>query len=461
MLMKRQTPSKARRRLLLLVGAALAILLGSATAAAQTAASNVTVSPPTINRTPNGGVDLRQTNQTTIDYISYQDCKDDVELDFPVSVTGSAADLQVWASSIADCTMAAVRGTPALPPDNCWRIDVPATASTSTGVTVPIKARALVNNVLGVDCDGVPLGGASASSSSSSSSGSGGGGGSGGGSAGSDTGGQAVVIDFMLLPGGVGDATTENTTAWLQTTIELVGPPPPSPISVGVGDGELIVSLPGNTDLSTQGYYIFCYPDESSGSGGGSSTSGSSSASGSASASSSAASTGSGMGGTGGAGAGGEGGGGSAAGSGGSVSTACPSGTLFPGLDLQRPDINSPYVCGLPVPASATAPIITKLGDGGVLLDGQRYVVAVAAYDEVFNLGPVSSLQCQKPEESATFLDVYCQDGGTACSACDIREIGAGGGATWPVLGAVALAAVGISVRRERRRRKSPGPSRR
>jgi hypothetical protein len=452
------------------LGAALAALLGATEASAQVTAQGV---DPTAQRQPHGGTDVRESNQMTLYYVSYEDCKQNISFEFMVDLGGaSTTDFSVWASSTADCTQEIYRSGADLA---CFRL---VDTYPSTGI-VSFTAQQLVFPMLGItSCD-------SMATTTSFTTGAGGsttvgvgvGGSFGvGGSVATDGTGPLPVNIYFLVGASSGDVTSMNDyTEWMNTQIDLVGPTPPTPSNLGVGDGEIIVNLPSNTDTDTLGYYIFCYPGgggSTSSSTGGTTDAGKDDAGTDAGTTDAGTDGGTGGTGTGGAhttsgaggahatggagGAGGFGGAGGAGGTGGTavITTPCPAGTKLPSsIDPQHPDINSPYVCGSQIPASATSPNVTNLGDGTVLKDGQSYIVAVAAYDEVFNLGPLSTIQCQTPQQTTTFLDSYCMDGGLGCGGCGSCNIGAQTDPLWPVLGSLALAAVGISVRRQRRRR--------
>ena len=207
---------------------------------------------------------------------------------------------------------------------------------------------------------------------------------------------------------------------WTRTSIEVVGPPSPEP-RLGNGHAELVLALPPACDPSMVGYYVFCYPLDLA------------------------------LGprrpprehlfAVGGAGAG-------------PRRTALGSTSALPGtaslVDRSSPDIASPFVCASQVPASAGVVRITALHDGSPLEDGRGYVVAVAAYDEVHNVGPLSPLLCGSPQPTDTFMKVYCADGGDGCEGCGICNAGARGRLSWPWLGAAALAAAGVVVRGDR-----------
>ena len=145
------------------------------------------------------------------------------------------------------------------------------------------------------------------------------------------------------------------------------------------------------------------------------------------------------------------GGAGGAGGASGTDANLCPPGTTFPG---GPPDINSPYVSGSQIPATSSQVNVQSLGVVGALLDMHEYIVAVATYDEVFNIGALSPLMCIRPLPPNTYFKEYCADGGPGCGGCGNCNVGTGGGSLLPMFGAVALGGVVIAVRRDRRRKR-------
>jgi hypothetical protein len=109
-------------------------------------------------------------------------------------------------------------------------------------------------------------------------------------------------------------------------------------------------------------------------------------------------------------------------------------------------------------PPPADAPVCATLGLGATsvpisgAVNGTRYVVAVAAYDSVNNIGPLTSSLCQTPEPTDTFFGAYCRDGGSACPGCGQCAASPSSPLTWPALATAALAALGFGVRRSQRR---------
>jgi hypothetical protein len=365
----------------------------------------------TVNVTVESDAGTSMPRPTAYQYwISYDDCIHDTILDFTVSWTENPVTMA--ASAVAQCseTFAFQPGDPQT--DDCYLIK----AGIQNGEVVQVSAQALVKNTLGIDCTtGVtppanetivwpqPITIYLYDPNDSTDS--------------------AVWPSASTSGGGLGGASSGGSTT--QFDIALVGPQPPSPLGLSAGGEELFVELPATpTDVNTQGYYAFCYPPEAFS--GGSTGAG-------------------GAGDAGGVDGGGGGAGGAPAGS------DCPVGTTLP----EVPSVSSKYLCAQ-IPSTATSYPIRKAAvvNGAPLEDGVQYVVAVAAYDQVFNLGPLAPLQCAAPEPTNTFFETYCADGGHGCAGgCGIRDVGGGTDPVWPVLSVGALAAVGIIVRRDRRRR--------
>jgi hypothetical protein len=280
----------------------------------------------------------------------------------------AATDLQVWVSTNYDCTVAVNRAAVNVPESGC--VQLPSNYDASGNFTV--YSQDVVRSILGSAVCNTPA-------------------------PGGNTGPFAFAIYFMLLPGGAGDAAPGESYNWTQTQIDLWPPPAVTGTTVEGGAAELVVGLPVDTDSTTQGYYIFCYPVEDGG----------------------------------------------APDAGGSMDT-CPGGAAIPAADLT---LTSPYVCGSQVRSTVTQANVTSVGTAPLQGD-TTYAVAVAAYDEVYNLGPTST--------PAVCGEV--QPTGSTGSGCGIRQAGAGTDPRWPVLGAAALAAlVGLARRDRSRRRRRQG----
>ena len=174
---------------------------------------------------------------------------------------------------------------------------------------------------------------------------------------------------------------------------DLVGPTPPTSVKAGIGEEAVVVTWkPSTSDefLGTYGVYV----DE--------------------------------------AGGGGDPG---AGGAGGASSDPCSSDVLIPG---QIPTGT----------ANATTNASTTEAEAGGLQNGVLYAVGVASVDNFENPGALSTLSCATPENVTGFFEAY-------------REAGGEGGGGFCSVGAapsrlaaafVALAALGLAVRRRRGR---------
>jgi hypothetical protein len=243
---------------------------------------------------------------------------------------------------------------------------------------------------------------------------------------------------------------------------DLAGPSPPTSVKAGVGEDALIVSWKepaGATGVSR--YRIYAEPVSApplpvagAGGAGGAGNGGIGGSDMSGAGMSGAGMGGAGMGGAGaggagadaagmsGAGAGSGGAGAGGAGAGGSAGAAapgsCTSNILFPG---------EPVPAGITHKGEANASSVKAEASG--LMNGVPYAVAVAGVDDFFNSGALSQLDCETPELVTGFYEAYRWAGGE------------GGGGFCAIAGArsrlsaaaIALVALGLVLRRVRRRR--------
>jgi hypothetical protein len=359
---------------------ALAVLLGGRDAAATIAVTDVKITVPA------GGAARLPRPAAAQYWISYQDCLDDTQFQFTVTSDVAFFD---GASVSYPCGTPYPTPEPALASERCYSDNKSYPAGTNL---ITLGARSLVQGTLGIPVTGADSCQASAAP------------------AGSNLTWPMIITLYFFAPPVAGVASTDATT-WPAVNpdgtsgspgieIALVGPLPPSPISLSDGIGDLMLDLPKSASVGTVGYYVFCYPSGGTGTGGGAAD-----------------------GGTG----------------------ACPSSAAIPDIDLLRPDPSSPYVCGAQVPASSGIyPISRADAKGDPLVDGPTYVVGVAGYDAANNLGPMSVYECIAPEPTLAKIPHPDDSGGCAMSAPTA-------GACWPALGAAALAGFLALKRRQRR----------
>jgi len=91
---------------------------------------------------------------------------------------------------------------------------------------------------------------------------------------------------------------------------------------------------------------------------------------------------------------------------------------------------NAKYECGnLPV-SSTGSTIIAKTLAGAALQNGKTYAVALAASDSFLNVGPLSSVVCEFPEQTHDFWQDYKNAGGEGGGGfCSVEGPGAPVGA--------------------------------
>ena len=107
---------------------------------------------------------------------------------------------------------------------------------------------------------------------------------------------------------------------------------------------------------------------------------------------------------------------------------------------------NTKYQCGSYIGNSGT----TVIAEG--LTNGQNYAVAIAATDQYGNVGPLSGIQCEVPEETTDFWSQYKDAGGLAggCATTRVDEPFPLGTA----MAGVSLVAMAASFLRRRRNRR-------
>lgn len=398
-------------------------------------------------------------------WISHSDCAQNIIVRVPLTMSGLPTSdvLQVWASSGADCTQGVNRsGTT----QQCWQV-VSGGIAPAQAVTVDIRAQDIVAPItLGTGqkpttftpgtpaaCDSV-----------------------------TQSGPIALTIYFMFINGAGGSANADGTSATYALSAALIGPAAPTGVGVGVGDGLLKVSWTPTNSSNTQGFQIFCDPPpgkegttSDAGTGdtivdsgsvlvcddGGSEDGGFDDAGnylgdipldgGCSYQNQSTGTTGT---------------SGNCASSeifsgGGTTSSTTTTGDdeSGTGTDTVATGVTPPpanigdYICG-PNGSNVGSPTSASTTITG-LKNGTHYVVGVAAYDVVGNIGPMSIPGCDSPTPVSDFWNVYKNAGGSGGGGfCSVDKNNEPAG-----LGAFAIvgAACAVSVfRRRRQSKRSP-----
>ncbi len=449
--------------------AAIGVIFSSTSASAQTSGPSaaLTTGAVVLHYAPDGVTPSSHPNGSQPSWLSNADCQQNIIVRVPITITGlpTSDTMQVWAGANGvDCTQATnLSGTT----QACWQV-VSGGIAPQTAITVDIKAQDIIAPLE------LPIGqkpaqytpGTVAACSSVTQSGP-----------------IPITLYFLFANGALGSSGADGTAATYALSVALIGPAAPTGITVNDGDTFLKVDWTPTTDSNTQGFYLFCDPppgkepavqDGASGAtvtdsslvevcndtteDGGFDDAGnylgditvdggchyenqsSTSTSGGVCVSTEIVS-----------------GGGTVTTTGDdetdTTDTTDDSGTTTVVTNVTPPpaDILN-YLCGSG--ATLGSPTSSEATLSGLKND-VSYVVGVAAYDVVGNVGPMGSPMCGSPAKGLDFFDVYNQDGG-----------GAGGGfcsfdKTQPV-GTSAFALVGLAslISVIRRRKKNSKTSR-
>jgi hypothetical protein len=243
----------ARHSLPAIVGALVAVLLSWGSPRAALAQGTTTGGPtlgPTSFKYPerfdSKGNDLntigsRPQNLTPLG-ISYQDCLDDQQLRFEVTVSGfHGQDIQVWASKNGDCTQDSNRGSGGIP--SCWQLPKSMSAvNQATATTYPFLLR--VQDIIGPQQNPpnppVVVNETSAACSTQPSYTS-----------------ETFTVYFIPITNG-NNAT--GTAYKYQLPVDLVGPPAPGGVTHGVGHTLFVMNWTPNADTDTGGYDLYIDP---------------------------------------------------------------------------------------------------------------------------------------------------------------------------------------------------------
>ena len=376
-------------------------------------------------------------------YISYNDCKTDNDLVFTVTLTNfdPSNSLEVWVGENTDCRQVdnRVGGNARCKP-------VFSQSDLQQTMTVQVSAKDVAKAVGVSDCDDRR----------------------------NNTAPRPTALYFLYLQ--TANDETAAGVEWTESRVDLLGPPAPTNLEVGVGEGRLLVTYDATEADVARGFRFYCAEatdtgttgttgsgtgGSGAGAGGGAGTGGAGGAGvaggaggaggagvagGGGDAGGAAAGGATGAGGAGGASGTGGGGDGGSSGEGGSSSGGSCTTDAFAANQILPAD--SPYACGSTTVFSGYA---GEMANGDKLQNGIPYAVAVAGYDDVGNVGKLSAPVCGTPQNVDDFFEVYRELGGLAGGGfCSVNAIGARS-ETWAAMGAIA-AGLALGARRLGRR---------
>ncbi|WP_156338682.1 hypothetical protein [Chondromyces crocatus] len=368
-------------------------------------------------------------------FISYDDCINSNDFEFVVEMGGLEAGetLGIWVANEAsiDCKLGTERSSATA---RCR--EIASFGSLLRVTTVNLKAKDIVAKLFGnQDPDSCTADNTS------------------------NTEPRKANIYFLRYKGSE-DVTAAKAAVWSNTSVDVLGPLPPTDIQGSVGDERIVLEYKTQTnELDRRGFYFFCDDGRSAGATGtGGASSGGAGGDGGSGAASGAAGAGGDAGAGGAAGAGGSGGdGGTSSGSGGDGGTSgsgtngsvcadtgsCTSSILVPGQRVPD-DVPASFRCGSTVSRSSA--------EAQPAVNGSCYRVFVASYDRLGNVGVLSEPVCVTPLPVDDFYKLYRAAGGQAgggfCSMQGpVTSYGVG-----TSVGIVGVAGLTFGLRRLRRR---------
>jgi hypothetical protein len=371
-------------------------------------------------------------DQIIVNFISRSDCLQDDAFNFPLSISadGIGTQLEVWAAiGSTDCTDPVLRG--GMNPQCVKVYSAPASMALQTA-TIRMQDIALVEKVgtTDVQADVQNKGTAAACDKTSG------------------TAGDQITLFFLL----VSSNTVQGKFLW-PTTIDLLGPAPPTGV-VGEGASTFIkLSWTINPDQDVKGYRFFCDPtpgavsdaalDAPTVSADASTASCPDASAGAADASDDAADADDGA-----------DAGSSAVSDAGACSTSDAAtavtcggnkGAFFVPNTLPSLDVQNRFLCG------EVAGNATTSGKVEGFSSYQTVAVTVASFDQLKNVGQFAPVSCATTEPVYDFIDRYRQAGGTAGGGfCSMTTRPGGHGHREFLYGSLVL---GIMLGLRRRRR--------
>ena len=419
-----------------------------------------------------------RTTTTKVHWISHQDCVDDIQITFTpvVSAPSTSKVMSAFVSnSVDDCLQNATRNDLT----RCKHLPVTSGTESMGSPNITFKASKLAELMGITKCGDEVADGATSTATAP----------------------RSLKFYFMLSPPQQDLIQgTDNFAIFADSGIDLWGPPAPSGLTVESGDEALAIKFidGSNDDSDRLGYHVYVDDGTLTVDGGTALPSSTTSAAAGSGTSTSVTSS------TSASGSGGAGGAGGAGGSGGATSSASSStasssassasstsasGTTSAGSTTagsgattgtttgsamstgvtsggNTDACNASTAVATCVPASAalvageipaagtTINIDTgNTGAVGNLQNGKAYVIALAAYDDVGNIGKLSEPKCGTPAPVDSILRVYRCKGGFTESGCGLCSVGGDRGGSFAALVSAGLVVAGFAARRTRRPR--------
>jgi hypothetical protein len=177
--------------------------------------------------------------------INYNDCIEDMTLQFPIEVSGfnGMQSVQIWATKSGDCTQPSARGVGANAVPTCWIVSQGFTGQIINTITT-IQFNVRVQDLVGPQNDPpsvpnyVPHGSSACSAQPTF---------------------VGVSISIYFVPVD-SDLNVVGTPYVYSIPTDLVGPPPPVGVNPQAGNSQFTVNWTPNSDSDTQGYDVFVDP---------------------------------------------------------------------------------------------------------------------------------------------------------------------------------------------------------
>lgn len=389
--------------------------------------------PQSLPRLDSSGNTIGKRDLTlTPEGVSYQDCVENQQIQFPLVLSGNVPSsvVQAWASaSGADCTQSTAR-TGAT--QQCWQLNNGASLSTAPTMLVNLFVRDIMSGVKSITapdksaaiCGTVDL--------------------------------TPITVYFLYFaPGQTQQAATTSKTATIN--VDTVGPDPPSGIKILPGNTRLEISFDtisgeAGGSVALTGVSVYCDPAQNAPAGTTTTTTDAGTtrvctdttdASDEDAIADASADTCVDV----------PNEGGSSSSGGGSGNCYSPNFVDPATGNAIQPtnDFNSKYRCGSLVGNTGSSVIADSVG-GHPLVNGTRYAVAVAGTDAYGNVGKLSTVLCDFPEETTDFWNNYRNAGGESGGGFCTTSGAGMPVASFTVLGIVGLALMSMMRRRNGRR---------